>query len=146
MNLLNTNFDCSKYANAKSKGCYVKYFIGFDVRSVHVLRIQENINEDYEDEEGCTLLEHDMIDYFPNLISYFEEETDIGKYDGDDRRFIDWLIETKHMLMTDILKHIVDYDDYNGYENYDCTSDHCSVDKMVNQYINSNGDLSTISI
>jgi hypothetical protein len=34
----------------------------------------ENMNSDYDDEEGCVILEEEMIDYSPELISYFEEE------------------------------------------------------------------------
>lgn len=144
MNLLNTNFDCSKYAKAKLGENFVKYFIGFDVRSVHILRFQENINEEYEEEDGCILLEHEMIDYFPDVESYFEEEKNVPEYNGDDRAYIDWLM--KRMSMTDILKTIVELDDYNGLENYDCTSEYCSLDEMVDRYINSNGNISNITI
>ena len=68
MNYLSTVFDCSKYACEKLKGTYVKYYIAFDVRSIHILRVQTGYNEEYEPEEDCVLLEHEMVDYFPESL------------------------------------------------------------------------------
>lgn len=120
MDLISTTFDCSKYGASKSHDLYVRYFIAFDVRSVHILRIQENINDDYEEDEGSVLIEHEMVNYFPDIIRYFEEHYDIGEYMGDDRIFIDKMIAT--LGIEKVLKAIVDYDEENGYENYDCKS------------------------
>lgn len=144
MNLLSTNFDCSKYANAKSQGYFCRYYIGLDVRSVHILRIIENMNSDYDEEKGCVVLEEEIVDYSPELILYFEEEKGTGRYKGGDRRFIDWL--SSKMSMTEILKSIVDYDDSNGYETYDYKAEYCTVDEMIAEYISSEGKLSDISI
>ncbi|MEE3344717.1 MAG: hypothetical protein VZS44_11525, partial [Bacilli bacterium] len=145
--LLSTTFDCTNYAKTVSKGyaSYVKYFVAFDVRSVHILRILENLNVDYDEEEGSTLIEHEMIDYAYDLINYFEEEKGI-EYDGDDRLFIDEMIEK--FGITDVLKTVVDYDDSNGYENYEYEARHCSVDSMVQDCVFGNGfdTLSNITI
>ena len=139
IDLLSTTFDCSKYGNAKSNGMYVKYFIAFDVRSVHILRIQENINADYEYEEGYTLLEHELIDYFPKIIRDFEEKYNFD-YEGDDRLFISQMI--KEHSIVEVLKTIADIDEENGYENWDYNSFKESVDTVVNREII--GDFSSI--
>ena len=145
MNLLSTVFDCSKYACEKLKGTYVKYYIAFDVRSVHILRIQTGYNEEYEPEEDCVLLEHEMGDYYPEIISYFEDENYIKEYTGDDRSFIDWL--KNKMQMTDILKAIVDWDEQNGLENWDCRDfPYGDVDEIVDEYIIQSDTLSSITI
>ena len=144
MHLLNTVFDCSKYAAAKTNDYYKKYFIAFDVRSVHVLRIIEGYNDEYDEDPESILLEHDIVDYFPKLIRYFENEVGIKEYDGDDRLFIEYL--QNQFEMTDILKHIVDYDEYNGFENWDCRSDYTTVEDMVNEEIIRDDTLSNITI
>lgn len=148
MNYLSTVFDCSKYACEKLKGTYVKYYIAFDVRSIHILRVQTGYNEEYEPEDDCVLLEHEMVDYFPEIISYFEEEKLIDKeYTGDDRQFIKWLEETMNMNMTDILKAIVDWDEQNGLENWDCRDFPMGdVDEIVDEYIIQSDTLSSITI
>jgi hypothetical protein len=145
MDLLNTTFDATKYANSLSSDMYAKYFIAFDVRSVHILRIQEGLNDEYENEDGSVLFEHEMIDYAYDLINYFEEEYSV-KYNGDDRLFIDSM--AKKFGMKKVLQIVADYDEQNGYENYDCKSEHCSVDEMVNRYVLRDGfdKLSSISI
>lgn len=144
MDLLSTVFDCSKYANAKEE-TFVKYYIAFDVRSVHVLRVQENINDEYEHEDGCVLLEHGMYDYNYQVIEYFEENMNIDRYDGDDRLFIDKMFKTLGKVET--LKAIVDMDAENGFENEECKSfDDMTVDEVVDQEIIKGDDLSSISI
>lgn len=144
MDLLSTVFDCSKYANAKEE-TFVKYFIAFDVRSVHVLRVQENINDEYDYEEGCVLLEHGMYDYNYQVIDYFEENMNIDRYDGDDRLFIEKMFKTLGKVET--LKAIVDMDAENGFENEDCRSfNYMTVDEVVDQEIIKGDDLSPISI
>lgn len=147
MNYLSTVFDCSKYACARLKGNYVKYYIAFDVRSIHILRVQTGYNEEYEPEDDCVLLEHEMVDYVPEIISYFEEEKLIDKeYMGRDaRKFIDW-VESK-MDMTNILKAIVDWDEQNGLENWDCRDfPYGDVDEIVDEYIIQSDTLSSITI
>lgn len=144
MDLLSTVFDCSKYANAKDE-TFVKYFIAFDVRSVHILRVQENINDDYEPEDGCVLLEHGMYDYNWKVIEYFEENMNIDRYTGDDHRFIEKMFNTLGKVET--LKAIVDMDAENGFENEECQSfDYLTVDEVVDQEIIKGDDLSPISI
>lgn len=145
MDLLNTTYDCSKYGNAKSGGMYVKYFIAFDVRSVHILRVQENLNEDYEPEEGCNLIEHEQIDYYPALIDYFEEKYGFT-YKGDDRLFPQKMI-AKYKIV-EVLKTIADYDEENGYENYDYKCSYDSIDEIVQSDILQDGmdNLSTTTI
>ena len=146
MNYLSTVFDCSKYACAKLRGNYVKYYIAFDVRSIHILRVQTGYNEEYEPEEGCVLLEHEMVDYYPEIIRYFEENKLIDmEYTGDVRKFIDWL-EYK-IERTDILKAIVDWDEQNGLENWDCRGFPMGdVDEIVDEYIIQSDTLSSITI
>lgn len=144
MDLLSTVFDCSKYANAKEE-TFVRYYIAFDVRSVHVLRVQENINDEYEHEDGCVLLEHGMYDYNYKVIEYFEENMNIDRYDGDDRLFIDKMFKTLGKVET--LKAIVDMDAENDFENEDCRSfNYMTVDEVVDQEIIKGDDLSSISI
>lgn len=137
MDLLSTVFDCSKYANAKDE-TFVKYFIAFDVRSVHILRVQEDI-------DGCVLLEHGMYDYNWKVIEYFEENMNIDRYTGDDHRFIEKMFNTLGKVET--LKAIVDMDAENGFENEECQSfDYLTVDEVVDQEIIKGDDLSPISI
>lgn len=144
MDLLSTVFDCSKYANAKDE-IYVKYYIAFDVRSVHVLRVQENINDDYEYEDGCVLLEHGMYDYNWRVIEYFEENMNIDRYTGDDRLFIEKMFKTLGPVET--LKAIVGMDAENGFENEECQSfNYMTVDEVVDQEIIKGDGLSPISI
>ena len=137
MDLLSTVFDCSKYANAKDE-TFVKYFIAFDVRSVHILRVQEDI-------DGCVLLEHGMYDYNWKVIEYFEENMNIDRYTGDDHRFIKKMFNTLGKVET--LKAIVDMDAENGFENQECQSfDYLTVDEVVDQEIINGDHLSPISI
>lgn len=144
MDLLSTVFDCSKYANAKEE-TLVRYFIAFDVRSVHILRVQENINDEYEHEDGCVLLEHGMYDYNYQVIEYFEENMNIDRYTGDDRLFIEKMFNTLGKVET--LKAIVDMDAENGFENEECQSfNYMTVDEVVDQEIIKGDDLSSISI
>lgn len=144
MDLLSTVFDCSKYANAKDE-TFVRYFIAFDVRSVHVLRVQENINDDYEPEDGCVLLEHGMYDYNWRVIEYFEENMNIDRYTGDDRRFIEKMFKTLGPVET--LKAIVDMDAENGFENEDCKSfNYMTVDEVVDEEIIQDSDVSPVYI
>lgn len=146
MNYLSTVFDCSKYACEKLKGSYVKYYIAFDVRSIHILRVQTGYNEEYEPEEDCVLLEHEMVDYYPEIIRYFEENKLIDmEYTRDVCKFIDWL-EYK-IERTDILKAIVDWDEQNGLENWDCRGFPMGdVDEIVDEYIIQSDTLSSITI
>ena len=144
MDLLSTVFDCSKYANAKEE-TFVRYYIAFDVRSVHILRVQENINDEYEHEDGCVLLEHGLYDYNYQVIEYFEENMNIDRYTGDDRLFIEKMFNTLGKVET--LKAIVDMDAENGFENEDCHSfNSMTVDEVVDQEIIKDDDLSSISI
>lgn len=144
MDLLSTVFDCSKYANAKEE-TFVRYFIAFDVRSVHVLRVQENINDEYEHEDGCVLLEHGMYDYNYQVIEYFEENMNIDRYTGDDRLFIEKMFKT--LGQVDTLKAIVDMDAENGFENEDCKSfNYMTVDEVVDEEIIQDSDVSPVYI
>lgn len=144
MDLLSTVFDCSKYANAKEE-TLVRYFIAFDVRSVHVLRVQENINDEYEHEDGCVLLEHGMYDYNYQVIEYFEENMNIDRYTGDDRLFIEKMFKT--LGQVDTLKAIVDMDAENGFENEDCKSfNYMTVDEVVDEEIIQDSDVSPVYI
>ena len=144
MDLLSTVFDCSKYANAKEE-TFVRYFIAFDVRSVHVLRVQENINDEYEHEDGCVLLEHGMYDYNYQVIEYFEENMNIDRYTGDDRMFIEKMFKT--LGQVDTLKAIVDMDAENGFENEDCKSfNYMTVDEVVDEEIIQDSDVSPVYI
>lgn len=143
MDLLNTTFDATKYANSLSGDMYKAYYIAFDVRSVHILRVQEGLNDEYEDEDGSVLLEHEMIDYAYDLIRYFEEEYKV-KYDGDDRLFIDAMI--KKFGIKKVLQIVAKYDEENGYENYDCKSMHTSVDHVISEYIIQDSKVSNVSI
>ena len=143
MDLLNTTFDATKYANTLSGDMYKGYYIAFDVRSVHILRVQENLNDDYEYEEGSIMLEHEMIDYANDIIDFFEEEYQV-KYTGDDRTFINAMMTrfgTKKVLQI-----IADYDAQNGYENYDYKTEYTTVQRMIDEYIIQDSTLSNISI
>ena len=146
MNYLSTVFDCSKYACEKLKGSYVKYYIAFDVRSIHILRVQTGYNEEYEPDEDCVLLEHEMVDYFPEIIRYFEEEKLHNyEYKGSDRTFIEHMESI--MDMTEILKTIVNWDEQNGLENWDCRDfPYGDVDEIVDEYIIQSDTLSSITI
>ena len=145
MDLLNTTFDCSKYASTKEGGIYVKYFVAFDVLSVHTLRIQENINDEYDDDDGCVLLEHNQIDYYPGITDYFKERFGIDS-PRDVRLFISKCME--RIPTPDILKAIVDYDADTGFEQYDCCSEYCTIDEMVNERVLRDGldNLSSLTI
>lgn len=146
MNLLSTTFDCTKYAQEKYEAIG-KYFIGFDVRSVHILRFISGINGDYEEDEDSTIFEHELIDYGYDLIDYFEENYDIKFPEtADTRKFMDFL--QKKMEMKDILKAIVDLDiDEKGMENWEYVAEYCDLDTMVDEYALSDGSiLSDITI
>ena len=69
------------------------------------------------------------------------------EYTGDDRQFIKWLEETMNMNMTGILKAIVDWDEQNGLENWDCRDfPYGNVDEIVDEYIIQSDTLSSITI
>lgn len=142
MDLLNITFDCTEYAKSKADNNFVKYFVAFDVHSVHILRILTDINTNYDEDPGKVLVEHELVDYYPALISYFEENLNIPTYEGDDRMFINEMLD--RFEMEDILKAVVDYDSSNGYENWDCEAEYSDVEETVKDKVLHDG-LDTLS-
>lgn len=111
-----------------------------DITDVWIYRVHENINTDYENEDGCLLLEMEKIDkddIREKLIEDFNYDKSLRK------------LHSKSCLnsvsVLDIAKAVLLLDFENGCENWDCSDDYTTMEK-IEEEVGQGLDILDISI
>lgn len=102
-------------------------YICSDTNDFWICRIQKNINEDYEDEEGTFLIERNKIDNWDvieNVCKTFGKIFPRQYTKMDMHNFIDTTIETR------LFEAVLLIDDFNTMENWDCWQ-HDSLEECI---------------
>lgn len=129
-------YDCSKYAQSIGGSAY--YYIYFDYRSVYIIRVHTDPNNNE------SVLDTEMLSYYPDLQEFFGNKVR-WEQASDDWTFIEQMAQI--MGMPQVLKTIVDCDKARGFSGRIYREElHKPISHILTHYVLRDKTLSNITI
>lgn len=101
------------YQEDYCKGIYVC----LDIHDVWVCRILDNINKDYDTEEGKWLVERNKIDKYELIDFINEQELTEEKWEVNNRNDLHYVLN--NIPAENLIRYTILFDDNQGLENWD---------------------------
>lgn len=124
-NVTNRMKELMKEKALTSFNIFTKYYVCQDVHDFWICRVQENLNIDYEPEDGTYLLERHQIDHY-DFITFLEETQACEVDDITNRQKKDSFLNGLSLSL--VVDHLLLLDEKTGFENDDCDDFECFED------------------